>query len=375
MDNNYFLFLVSRKLSGEASESELLELERILEEFSDFRQKYDLFKLYWENRNNSIADCDTALKKTIEKIKFIENQSAGESLASGRNESLVGGKSKVKQFFLLFTRVAAVLLIFLGSVYLFYHVKEKKSEIPVTSIIKPHVNNWVTKQNPNGAKSSIKLSDGSHVILNAGSKLEFPKEFSGNTREVYLYGEAFFDVARNPQVPFIIHAGKMNIKVLGTEFNVKSYPGDSISETTLIRGLVEVTINGRPSDKIILRPSEKLIVFNNADSGSLSTTKTPMSKDTRLTISTLNYVSPTDSSVLETEWIHNRLIFRDESFGNLARDMERRYDVNINFKNSVVRDYRFTGAFEKESIVEALEALRLTEKFNYKIQNNNITIY
>jgi hypothetical protein len=373
MDDQNFLSLVLHKLSGEASEKELHELETIVREDPLLKEKLEWLRTYWESLSNGVPNYDKAFDKVKNKIKILEdvpkgNFSIEKNFIPKGKRSIIGYRQILK--------IAAVLIIIAGSIYFFLNTSSPTPRKNSASLPdKVEGKEWVVKENPRGMKSIIDLADGSKVILNAGSQLKFPDKFSGKTREVYLEGEAFFDVAKNPEIPFIIHTGKMNIKVLGTEFNVKSYPEDSTAETTLIRGLVEITLNNRPSDKIILRPNEKLIVNNRTDTENISQITHGGIKDTRLTISTLNYVSPTDSAIMETEWIHNHLVFRDESFGNLAKDIERRYGVNIHFDNKTVREYRFTGSFEKETIPEILEALRLTEKFNYKIKNNNITIY
>lgn len=365
MDNQLFLLLAARKLSGEATESDIEELEKFFDEDDVYRQKFEFFKTYWENRNSIGTDIDSAFKKILARVKFQEDK-INENFTE---TSLTKEKTGTLRFVKIFSKVAAVLLLCIGSTY-FIYIKSNPHFSPQTA----H-SSWIIKQNRKGTKSTIILADGTKVIINADSKLKYPLAFTGASREVYLAGEAFFDVTHNAKMPFVIHAGKMNIKVLGTEFNVKSYPEDSTSETTLIRGLIEVTLKDRPSDKIILRPKEKLIVSNEPSPKDISIAAASPVKDARLLISTLHYISSTDSAVVETSWVDNKLVFQDESFGNLAKDMERRYGVNIQFSNDTVKDYRFTGAFEKESINEALEALKLTETFNYKTDGENITIY
>ena len=176
-------------------------------------------------------------------------------------------------------------------------------------------------------------------------------------------------------MPFIIHTGRMNIKVLGTEFNVKSYPQDSTYETTLLRGSIEVTLNDRPSDRIILKPKEKLIVanlsFGNAHESKVSTHVV----QPQLLVTELHYVSKTDRAIAETSWLDNKLVFEDESFTNLAINLGRKYNVNIHFSNEKLKDYRFTGIFKEETIQEALTALQLTEKFSFKIMGSEVYIF
>ena len=117
-----------------------------------------------------------------------------------------------------------------------------------------------------GSRTHLTLPDGTKVWLNAGSHLSYGKTYNAATREVNLTGEAFFDVARNSQKPFLIHTARIDIQVLGTSFNVKSYPTDRTTEATLIRGSIEVSIKDRPSEKIILRPNEKLVIANDDSS-------------------------------------------------------------------------------------------------------------
>ena len=146
-----------------------------------------------------------------------------------------------------------------------------------------------------GTHSKTILPDGSTVWLNAGSKLTYNKNFNTATREVELSGEAYFDVKKDEHHPFIIHTSAMHIKVLGTAFNVKSYPGDKSSETSLIRGSIEVTMNNRPQEKIILHPSEKLVVMNRIETKKDEDETKPEPIST-VTLSKINYVPPTVQS-------------------------------------------------------------------------------
>jgi transmembrane sensor len=365
MDNDSFLILASRILSGEAGDDDIKEMETFLA--NDFyKKKFHLLKEYWENKNSITTDTDKALQKILLQIKEEKNEGETKVVA------LPGQKTKTFPFFFRFSKVAIVISVCIAAAFFIL----KKSNHHSIASLEPKTFPWHIKETPKGEKSTIILADGTKVIMNSDSRLKFPASFSGETREVYLTGEAFFDVAHNAKVPFIIHTSKMNIKVLGTEFNVRSYPEDSTSETTLIRGLIEVTLNDRPSDKIILRPKEKLVVSNEPSSKHISSiASSSPTQEARLLISSLHYVSAKDSAIVETSWLDNKLVFQDESFGKLAKDMERRYGINIRFTNDGLKDYRFTGVFETETIDEALKALKLTEKFNYKIEGNNIKIY
>src|SRR4030095_9403678 len=142
----------------------------------------------------------------------------------------------------------------IGGIYFFS--KEKTPEVVASEAM----SSVATK---NGNRTKIVLPDGSQVWLNAGSNLDYNNlNFNKDVREVSLNGEAYFDVAKNAGKPFIIHTKKMDIKVLGTTFNVRSYSDEKITEAALIKGSIEVTLKDRKDQKIILKPNEKIIIPN-----------------------------------------------------------------------------------------------------------------
>jgi ferric-dicitrate binding protein FerR (iron transport regulator) len=231
-----------------------------------------------------------------------------------------------------------------------------------------------------GSKTKLVLPDGTQVWLNSGTKLSYTKAYGNRLREVSLSGEAYFDVVKNPERPFVIHTSKINIKVLGTAFNVKSYPGEKKTETSLVRGSIEVTFNSRPSEKIILKPNEKLIVSNEEEPEPVKPAKNNLipnivvhQQEPIIAISHLTY-EPKDSTVIETSWMENKLIFRSESFEDLALRMERWYGISIRFGDEAVKKKKLNGTFENENIEQALQALQLIVPFKYIINKKEILI-
>lgn len=376
MENERFLLLSARKLAGEATGKELLELNELLENNSLFREKYLLFNAYWENNGavNSAAAIEAAFRETLSKIDLSPEPEMETRRPSLRRPAELLRRVPYERVFLFpkLMKVAAMLLLVAGATYFAYtFYKAKKINAPATGQLV-----WNEKQTPNGVKSAIILPDNSKVTLNANSKISYPRVFSGRYREVYLSGEAFFDVTKNARQPFIIHTQKLTVKVLGTSFDVKAYPEDSVTEATLIRGSIEVTLKDRPFDKLILKPKERLVVLN-ATGAELTTpgTRVARIRSPKLLLTDITYFSAADSAIMETSWVNNKLVFRDESFENLAGRMERWYGVSIQFGNGEVKKYRFTGIFENENVKEVLNALRLTENFNYRINGDNILIY
>lgn len=218
-----------------------------------------------------------------------------------------------------------------------------------------------------GGRSKMILSDGSTVWLNAGSRLRYPDVFSGSKREVSLEGEAFFDVAKREDMPFFVHAGRITVKVLGTRFDVKAYRGDAGVTTTLISGKVQVMMDGEPDKKIVLSPSEKLVVMN-AVSG----------REDAGRGNALHYlvqgVTKAEDSLPEAAWIENRLVISNETFGDIAKELERRYDVEIEFAGGQLAQEHLSGIFEKETIGQVLDILKMTTKFKYSIEGKKVRL-
>jgi ferric-dicitrate binding protein FerR (iron transport regulator) len=231
------------------------------------------------------------------------------------------------------------------------------------------VNEVVTKR---GSKSSIKLPDGTIVRLNTDSRLTYLNFTAGKNREVTLIGEAYFDVAHDSSRPFIIHTGKINIKVLGTSFNVRNYPQDKELETSLIKGKIEVSLDSRPEDIIILKPTEKLIIAKEQDELSAAT-KVTNSIDNKVVLTSITYLRH-DSLVAETSWLNDKLVFVNQPLDKIAMELERKYAITINFKDEKVKKYRYTGVFENVSLEKVFQLIKYSKNINYKIDDKNIVI-
>jgi ferric-dicitrate binding protein FerR (iron transport regulator) len=224
-----------------------------------------------------------------------------------------------------------------------------------------------------GERKSFQLPDGSKVTLNAGSTITLSASFNEQARELTLQGEAFFDVTHNTAKPFIIHTNSMDVKVLGTVFNVKAYPNDKVTETALLKGMVEVTVHNTSNKKIILHPNQKIILPNEevTHAATQAPSKKEPAKDTGYTIAALTY-STTDSSLVEVSWTQNKLVFNDNSFEEIAAQLERWYNVTIRFNNDEVKQYRFTANFDQKNITQVLDALKWSRPFKYTINENNV---
>jgi ferric-dicitrate binding protein FerR (iron transport regulator) len=354
--------LIARVLNGEASSKEQQELIDILRQDESLQQQYDLLSRIWKEKNGHIENEDSdAAKKTISRIiNKAEQESRYFDMPVQRNRQI---RRKVWM-------AAASVLILVSAGWLWSNSRSSANE-PKQEAIEAR----------KGSRSRSLLPDGTIVWLNAGSKISYDDDFTGATREVKLEGEAFFDVVKQPNRPFIVHTSGIDIKVLGTAFNVKSYPEDKTVETTLYRGSVKV-FRHEETEKVAiqLKPNEKLILSKqaaNAASALPEQVQTTASSIKEIPASfTIAHIDSTkkESERFETAWLYSRLEFRGDSFEELARKLERWYNVTIVFTDEKVKQLSFDGSFEKENIEQAFIALKEANSFTYKINNHEISV-
>lgn len=228
-----------------------------------------------------------------------------------------------------------------------------------------------------GEMKTVQLPDGTVVTLNANSSINLNGNFNEKDRRLELSGEAFFKVAHNASKPFIIHTSKMDVRVLGTSFNVKAYPDDQNFETTLIQGSVEVEMNNEEKKKVILKPNEKITVENNRP----AIASQPQMEDLRrLQPQKAHIIEPVtlsrDSSIMEIGWTNNQLVFNNNTLEEIAKKIERWYGVKVQFGDEKIKQYRFTISIEKESLETVLQVLQLSNPdiFSYQYNKENKTI-
>jgi ferric-dicitrate binding protein FerR (iron transport regulator) len=365
--------LLAKKLAGEATLPELKELETLMKQESELHYPLQTVSDLWHHKPMEEADPYEGFQRHLARMKtmgvdFEENQ-------PNYSEAIIDQEQRrpkgLKKF-----GIPAFVIVFLLASGLYYYNNTASGNTNTAKNTAVTTSEVSTKY---GSKTKLVLPDGTQVWLNSGSRLTYDKNFGNNLREVVLSGEAFFDVVKNPQLPFVIHASAINIKVLGTAFNVKSYPGEKNIETSLVRGSIEVTFRDRPTEKIILKPNEKLVIANEEAFPSAKPAKNlPGIQQTSrpepiVAVSHLTY-QPIDSTVIETSWMEGKLIFRSETFEDLAVRMERWFGVSIRFANIELKEKKITGIFENETIEQALEALQLTVPFKYAINKKEIII-
>lgn len=294
---------------------------------------------------------EEVMEETAEKEFYLEgeidprisNKIYTKLQASIRSAKKSDSKTAAKQFY--FGNLLKVAAVFAGLLLL------------SAVVYKVYMNyQTVVYTTASGQKEKVVLPDLSTVTLNGSSSLTYDKGWdSAEKREVHLEGEAYFDVVKNTDKPFIVHASKLKIKVLGTSFNVKSYKEDDLVETTLVEGKVAIE-NGRnkrpDAQDVILTPNQKAVFSK-------------ISEEIILTEVEAAY---------HTSWKSGKLIFEDEPFGEIVKDLERWYGVKIKLSKETSRQCRFRVKIEEESIKEVLDLFKSTTDLTYTIEGNQITI-
>lgn len=364
MNQENFWVLLSKKIAGEASPEELAELERLVQQHPEWQYAIQNLQDIWhsdlpsDTSNEEDAYLLHLQRMKEKKIRFeAGDEETGISFEKSRSS---GNRRRI-----LYASIAIAASLIIA---FFLFTGSNNENKPGASLVK-ETSEISTRL---GSKSRIQLPDGSIVWINAGSKLTYHKDFGKINREVELSGEAFFDVVKDKTRPFLIHTSAIDIKVLGTAFNVRAYPDDKTTEASLIRGSIEVSVKSRPNDKVILSPNEKLVVENRKEDTLVSNPQ----KEPLIVINTLKH-DPRDSSIAETQWTENKLVFDDELFSDIAVKMERWFNVEIEIDDSRLAAKRLTGKFDGESIEQALESLAYTSttSFVFERKGNKIFIH
>ena len=400
MDNTVRLWtLLSKQKHDALSDEELLELEDLRSNPDNQKALASYAKLesYWDKvRMDNSEDLSAFWQKQKERLGYedqTQNEQPPDSRTPDSNTLFVAASSKwyKRKSFALGTAALVLILIGLGLVFKFQSAPDAGNQQGDTVIV-AH----------NGAQRQVTLPDGSKVWLNSGSELSYNKYFAGAPiKEITLTGEAFFDIKHDPNRTFIIHTRYMDIKDLGTRFNVKAYDDEDNMETSLINGSVEVYPKNHPEQMIRLKPNEKIVINTRAlQNGQFKKGQTsgqePLHLDSiqalikasggvakldaglaAVYITTLKPQIKTqgDSTLMETAWMQHQLAFSGEPFTALVRNLERWYDVQIKITNPEVGRYIFTGIFKEESLDQALKELQMIQPFQYEIQGREVRIY
>jgi transmembrane sensor len=386
MKEEIFWILLSKKLAGEASQAELLELAALLESNPEWRLSSESLSEIWsatpqplrssQNTHDAYLSHMVRLKEVDPSFEIV-NESDPE-IDSEENLLMPSSDNFFTAILRQPKKLAAYSLVTFAVLFFSYQLVFNTGNAGA-SIASKNLNELTIHP---GSRSKIVLPDGSQVWVNSGSKLSYASNFDGKIREVYLNGEAYFEVTKNPQKPFIVHTSGIDIKVLGTEFNVKAFDLEPTIEATLIRGSIEVLKkDDANAGSVLLKPHEKLVYQKLLEKNYYSKTSldkeivkaAPADLKSLIIIKPISLNIP-DSDIKETAWLKNKFVFEDETLANLAVRLERWYNIKINIQDQNLNAYRVSGSFVDETAEQALNELKLLIPFNYKIKNNEFFI-
>ena len=317
-NNDAVIEIIAKYLSGSAEKEEKITLGKWISDSAENKKHFEQLRNIWEITESQY------LPKTINTEKALKNVLSGNS-----------GRFSLEKLWKYWGKIAAVLLLplIIGNIIWFKFSPDKNlsSVSPVFSEV------YATF----GTRTALKLVDGSLVWLNSGSSLKYPDRFNGKQREVFLSGEAYFEVTSNTSRPFVVKTSDLTVKATGTKFNVYGYNSDSKSEITLVEGKVLVDdLKNDGSSMLVseLNPNQHLI-FN---------------KSTKLF--KVNY----EDIYKYIAWKDGKLIFRNEPLSEVVKKIGQVFNVDIELHGNSLQDYRYRATFEDESLEEILKLLKIS---------------
>ncbi len=303
---------------------------------------------FWSNWIKANPHRAAVLERAVQiakSIRYTETQPLHSSEYNEMLESIVRDKRRSTNIMSLLVKIAAVIVIASG-VYWWQQnnvVQKTNAEFAATRVI--------TKSNPKGRKSLIVLPDGTRVKLNSESSLTFNDDFGSQARKVILNGEAFFDVAKDRSKPFIITSGKLETKVLGTSFNIRSYQNEETIQVVVVSG--EVSVRDSIGTSLLLNPKD--ILKYGVYEGSISRS---ICRDFKSVIG----------------WKDGFLIFDNDPFDKVAEKIESWYGVEVKFFNGCRIPGSYTGEYYNKSLEKVIDGISYASGFEYKITNDTTVL-
>lgn len=350
MKRDHFLKLLSQKHASAISKEEEAQLKHAIDSNPEYKAIASL--LFSSPKKEKVT---IAAHRSLEKIwgKIAEAEKNPDSYGdSGSQFSVSNSQFSVFNFqFSVYTKVAALIVLLLGFSIISYQLLKRNQ-----------TSNAITVATLNQEAFKV-LDDGTKIWLNKQSTLTFNKDFGKEKREVFLTGEAYFDVVKNKAVPLFIHAGNIKIEVKGTAFNVNAYKNQPNIQVSLIRGAIEITEKTNKIPMVRLNPNEKFIFQNEPDShGNTNYLVIPM------------FASANQDILTTIKWVSDTLTFKKEKLKDLVLKMETKYGMTIEVQSERLKEKRFSGTFINETIQQALEALKLSYPLTYTIRNKMVVI-
>jgi transmembrane sensor len=318
--------LFDRYLSGTASENEIRQLRELSGTSVILKEKLEEY------------DKIIRQMEALELMRRVDTSSAFIRL-----KKRLGQYQTKRGWFFYWQKAAAVLLLPIILFSIFQFLVQKKILLSESSS-KPEYNEISTSS---GLRSTFKLPDGTKVWLNGSTRIKYPVFFSGNERRIRLEGEAYFEVAENPDMPFIVDLGALRVQAVGTAFNCMAYPGDTLIETALTEGQIKITKASKreKNGEYILNPGQVIAYQVNSDQ--LLLKEGDLDK--------------------HLAWRSGKFMFRNDPLEVVCRKLGRWFNAEIEIKDESLKSYAFTGTFQEEGLGEIIELISLTSPISYQM--------
>lgn len=365
--NNDIELLIISYFTGSITEGDLVQLNEWINASSENRSYFNKLKDSWILSGGKNKDSLTQKEESWNSLKH--------KLSQNRFRLGFGLRSREKVNFTKYLKLAASwLLIFgLGSAVTWWISGRPKETITTTT------NRTIEISTPLGARSMIKMPDGTQIWLNAGTTITYSQDYGQQTRTLSLNGEAYFNVAKDSMHPFIVNTQGIVVRALGTRFNVKAYPEENTISATLEEGKIDIRILSMADNnkRVLLKPKDKLIYHKETK----ETEKYIESAEEKVKPEGNRPVKLKDINILSnvrtelyTSWKDSRWIIDREPLSTLAPMLERRFNLKIIFNDEQLKKYKFTGTIENETVDQILSALRLTAPLDYQINKDTIRL-
>ncbi|NOU59311.1 FecR family protein [Marinifilum sp. JC070] len=328
--------LIAKHFAGDISNEEMSQLKEWLDSSEDNRLLFNDLKQSWESFNLPASSEDKF--RVLSKVK-----------ARIKTDEIKEDKVVRPLFNKVWYKYAASLIVIVSvSILAWYQLNEPFSVLNTLG--------YEVNQCEAGTHEKLILSDGSQVFMNGDSRIKYKMNAEGSERIVYLEGEAFFDVARDEKKPFIIGLDDAEVKVLGTSFNIKAYPGDHSVETSVVTGKVAFNhMHGflkKNKESMFLVPGQKGVINHSSDS----------------------FDQLSVNNELDIAWMQKKLNFKNTPLLEITKQLYRMYGVKFKLTDGSLEDLKITASFENEKLEEVMKILEMMSEFSYKQENNLLTI-
>lgn len=341
--------LIAKYIAGEANSDEAVEAEKWISELPEneayYWETYNLWHLMLMGSDKELVNVNKAFTKILERKGYF-------SIIHKRRH----------RYRIVTAAAAAIIILVMAGYYLIKPNRLSENASLALQEVSVQAN----------SKKRVLLPDSTIVWVNAESAIKWDNNFNVTNRNVYLEGEAYFDVAAGKKIPFIVKTARFTIRDIGTIFNIKSFSGSKTFETVVLEGQVSVQQNdaeNRTTAQPILLKKNEVLKINNISKDSLVVNHTESQNTSGVEIKKI------EKPDVYTAWKDDLLVFDGESFSDVAKKLETKFNITVEFDKAGLGDFKYSGSFSTQTELKSiLDVIAETTPINYEIHGNNVII-